>query len=118
CCCYPLHLFFLVMSPPPPRSTLFPYTTLFRSCALESRISRRRNGGGANVRGKSARGAKGIGRKKDAGPGGCLPLPGKASARTDGLLAGGIEEQRRAFQDSRVLAQVAAASQWTALGGK
>src|SRR5205814_7250439 len=83
CCCYPLHLFFLVMSPPPPRSTLFPYTTLFRSCALESRISRRRNGGGANVRGKSARGAKGIGRKKDAGPGGCLPLPGKASARTD-----------------------------------
>src|SRR5206468_5328490 len=26
----------LSLSPPPPRSTLFPYTTLFRSCAFES----------------------------------------------------------------------------------
>src|SRR5438876_11353058 len=26
-----VHLFFLLMIPPPPRSTLFPYTTLFRS---------------------------------------------------------------------------------------
>src|SRR5436305_1744689 len=28
-----LHLFFFLMIPRPPRSTLFPYTTLFRSCA-------------------------------------------------------------------------------------
>src|SRR5207249_12159962 len=29
----PPHLFFSPLRPPPPRSTLFPYTTLFRSCA-------------------------------------------------------------------------------------
>src|SRR5207302_9941114 len=31
-------LFFLCILPPPPRSTLFPYTTLFRSRSLEHRI--------------------------------------------------------------------------------
>src|SRR5437899_10082179 len=36
-------IFFFVMIPPPPRSTLFPYTTLFRSksCACRTCISRR-----------------------------------------------------------------------------
>src|SRR5205823_14717663 len=35
--------FFLLMSRPPPRSTLFPYTTLFRSHERESgRLARRR----------------------------------------------------------------------------
>src|SRR5205823_13285503 len=32
--CIPL-LFFFLMLRPPPRSTLFPYTTLFRSCATK-----------------------------------------------------------------------------------
>src|SRR5690348_17742020 len=31
--CRRVYLFFFIMSPRPPRSTLFPYTTLFRSCA-------------------------------------------------------------------------------------
>src|SRR5205823_9699607 len=31
-------LFFCLMIPPPPRSTLFPYTTLFRSDAVHGRI--------------------------------------------------------------------------------
>src|SRR5205807_3158284 len=30
----PLHPFFLLLLRPPPRSTLFPYTTLFRSAAI------------------------------------------------------------------------------------
>src|SRR5947209_11857713 len=42
------------MLPPPPRSTLFPYTTLFRSCTAGSRRLRRR--GRAKGR-SSARGA-------------------------------------------------------------
>src|SRR5438034_2791142 len=33
--CRPTYLFFFIMIRPPPRSTLFPYTTLFRS-ALET----------------------------------------------------------------------------------
>src|SRR5207249_963796 len=31
CALYPISLFFSLRLPPPPRSTLFPYTTLFRS---------------------------------------------------------------------------------------
>src|SRR5438045_8341186 len=34
--------FFSSMIPPPPRSTLFPYTTLFRSAAQRHRQGRRR----------------------------------------------------------------------------
>src|SRR5207248_11029150 len=34
-------LFFFSLLPPPPRSTLFPYTTLFRSLALTPRLLRR-----------------------------------------------------------------------------
>src|SRR5256885_6659954 len=33
------HFFFFLMIRRPPRSTLFPYTTLFRSCARSSRTS-------------------------------------------------------------------------------
>src|SRR5439155_23687451 len=36
-----LLLFFFLMIPRPPRSTLFPYTTLFRSCEVDSHVSRR-----------------------------------------------------------------------------
>src|SRR5438874_10867643 len=32
--CLYCYLFFFLMIPPPPRSTLFPYTTLFRSIGL------------------------------------------------------------------------------------
>src|SRR5206468_11905899 len=35
------HILFLSMSPPPPRPTLFPYTTLFRSPAVPARLRRR-----------------------------------------------------------------------------
>src|SRR5205807_7288135 len=35
-------LFFFLMLRPPPRSTLFPYTTLFRSVAIRKRNDRRR----------------------------------------------------------------------------
>src|SRR5690349_23697643 len=35
-----MHVFFL-MIPPPPRSTLFPYTTLFRSATVVATVKRR-----------------------------------------------------------------------------
>src|SRR5687768_18414577 len=48
-CCYlfsslfstSLSLFFFLMIRRPPRSTLFPYTTLFRSMSVENRVERR-----------------------------------------------------------------------------
>src|SRR5215510_2303323 len=50
-----LFLFFFLMIRRPPRSTLFPYTTLFRSVAPLARVVRRRAGnrgrGDARVRG-------------------------------------------------------------------
>src|SRR5204862_7520379 len=36
---HPAHLFFFLLIRPPPRSTLFPYTTLFRSSAGPMRSS-------------------------------------------------------------------------------
>src|SRR2546426_12717368 len=45
-----LPFFFFLMIRRPPRSTLFPYTTLFRSAALAPR-ARRRGGGGRPRRG-------------------------------------------------------------------
>src|SRR5206468_11694566 len=36
--CSDLHLFLLLL-PPPPRSTLFPYTTLFRSFGLQDELA-------------------------------------------------------------------------------
>src|SRR5947207_6801798 len=39
-----LSLFFFLLILPPPRSTLFPYTTLFRSCACTSARPRPRSG--------------------------------------------------------------------------
>src|SRR5207248_9269280 len=41
-CSLPHLLFFSLMSPPPPRSTLFPYTTLFRSTREDGRGARGR----------------------------------------------------------------------------
>src|SRR5947199_5506532 len=38
-----MHLLFFLMHRRPPRSTLFPYTTLFRSPVAESRRNRRRD---------------------------------------------------------------------------
>src|SRR5437868_13464870 len=48
-----LFFFFFLMIPRPPRSTLFPYTTLFRSVqhaldAVNLLFDRRRHGGGAD----------------------------------------------------------------------
>src|SRR5690349_24002670 len=59
---------FILMIRPPPRSTLFPYTTLFRSGGEEPRpAGRRAAGGGGRVRGgrRVAAGDRGAGR---AGP--------------------------------------------------
>src|SRR5436309_12049411 len=42
--------FFLLLSPPPPRSTLFPYTTLFRS----SRVAARRCAPASSTRARCA----------------------------------------------------------------
>src|SRR5690606_41423021 len=39
-CCFFLCLFFFLMIRRPPRSTLFPYTTLFRSCPVRTMPSR------------------------------------------------------------------------------
>src|SRR6476660_3468294 len=51
------HLFFFLMIRRPPRSTLFPYTTLFRSDASSHRGARReetrRRAGGVSQRGRS-----------------------------------------------------------------
>src|SRR3712207_9464544 len=46
-----MHLFFYLMIRRPPRSTLFPYTTLFRSCSL-------RRGPGAGEKLSGRRGAR------------------------------------------------------------
>src|SRR5204862_6973996 len=52
------HLFFLLMIRPPPRSTLFPYTTLFRSriehveLAFGRLLTHDRRGGGSGVMGQ------------------------------------------------------------------
>src|SRR5437773_11146600 len=42
---FPLFIFFFIMIRRPPRSTLFPYTTLFRSAALPRRATRGCPGG-------------------------------------------------------------------------
>src|SRR5688572_31560608 len=58
------------MIPPPPRSTLFPYTTLFRSparpLALRGAPARLRLGGGGHRRAR-----------RDRGAGGLRPRPGR-----------------------------------------
>src|SRR5690349_23349928 len=58
--------FFLLMIPRPPRSTLFPYTTLFRSRQAPARPPldrpRRARGGGGDRRGASAQPRRGGGR--------------------------------------------------------
>src|SRR5688572_33433975 len=41
CFCFLFLFFFFLMIRRPPRSTLFPYTTLFRSCSAPSRDRRR-----------------------------------------------------------------------------
>src|SRR5438067_13079849 len=44
--------FFFLMIPRPPRSTLFPYTTLFRSCPLLSTEGRGWRAGGRSASGR------------------------------------------------------------------
>src|SRR6201989_3697598 len=47
CCCRSIHVIFLSMIRRPPRSTLFPYTTLFRSVKPLGRRAGRRKARGA-----------------------------------------------------------------------
>src|SRR5689334_23716783 len=56
--------FFFSMIRPPPRSTLFPYTTLFRSRAARCGVLLRGRAGGAGSAG--GRGARGVDRTADA----------------------------------------------------
>src|SRR5690348_18428235 len=51
-------LFFFLMIRRPPRSTLFPYTTLFRSRVRRSRRTRMARRGGSDRRRDSARGPR------------------------------------------------------------
>src|SRR2546422_8577452 len=62
----------------PPRSTLFPYTTLFRSCLLRRR-SHAREGGDAHSSGESSRGPSAC-RHRAHGPG-TLRLSDRKSTR-------------------------------------
>src|SRR3712207_8185259 len=59
-------LFFFLMIRRPPRSTLFPYTTLFRS-----RRWRRRRGRCRRCLGSSGRGGRQVGRSLNRGARGC-----------------------------------------------
>src|SRR5690349_22996214 len=43
-------MFFILLIRRPPRSTLFPYTTLFRSCGRDVMHGRLRDGGGRRFR--------------------------------------------------------------------
>src|SRR5688572_32488712 len=54
CYTHPLFFFFLMIRRPP-RSTLFPYTTPFRSQRLRVLRRRRRQGGGPHAAGRGAR---------------------------------------------------------------
>src|SRR2546422_7066917 len=58
CCLCDLYIrlsfFFFLMIRRPPRSTLFPYTTLFRSCAAPARISDDAGGAAARAAGRTA----------------------------------------------------------------
>src|SRR5438034_3446835 len=64
---YPSHLFFFLMIRRPPRSTLFPYTTLFRSLSRERcRCHRHRLHARTRVPRSGRRGARARGRG-DAG---------------------------------------------------
>src|SRR5205085_8386583 len=60
-----LHIFlplFFLLCPPPPRSTLFPYTTLFRSIDVVRSLSahRRRRDGGSSEAGTTTQRATGL----------------------------------------------------------
>src|SRR5688572_31127105 len=55
--------FFFLMIRPPPRSTLFPYTTLFRSCPGPERA--RRRGAPPSRRRRAARSAAGQSRSEE-----------------------------------------------------
>ena len=59
--------FFFLMIRRPPRSTLFPYTTLFRSEGGEREERGRREGGEREERGRREGGGKRIGKRGDAG---------------------------------------------------
>src|SRR5438034_2559361 len=57
----PFKTFFILMIPPPPRSTLFPYTTLFRS-RRDRRQAPRLGGGAGPARGARVRAVDASGR--------------------------------------------------------
>src|SRR5260370_25509662 len=62
-------LFFFLMIRRPPRSTLFPYTTLFRSCRLRARRAAsdrpRRERGPCSAAATRSRAARGDGRRSE-----------------------------------------------------
>src|SRR5689334_24354096 len=72
-------LFFFLMIRRPPRSTLFPYTTLFRSSARRRRAPGLRPASGARAP-RSADGAVGRGAKSPRAPCRELPRARRASA--------------------------------------
>src|SRR5205814_9141306 len=51
--------FILLIRRPPPRSTLFPYTTLFRSDGLDRQVGHRRGGAQVLLLGLGRRGGRG-----------------------------------------------------------
>src|SRR5690606_41904531 len=91
-CCVIVACLFFVLVRRPPRSTLFPYTTLFRSSSWRSRGS----GGGAGlaVQGEGGRGG-GV-----AGVGG-LEAEGGGGAGGDGGVVGGRSEEHTSELQSR-----------------
>src|SRR5439155_1566875 len=54
----PSSIFFFLLIRRPPRSTLFPYTTLFRSCAIPQRESRERHFRDHGTRGEASQRAR------------------------------------------------------------
>src|SRR3712207_8562868 len=66
CCHIILLFFFFLMIRRPPRSTLFPYTTLFRSIAGRSAIAKPRSGGSDAFRfTKDSRAVSSVGRSEE-----------------------------------------------------
>src|SRR5258707_8947555 len=76
-------VFFFLMIRRPPRSTLFPYTTLFRSAAAGTAPGGGGNGSGASASGGSASGGSSGGTGQSGGSSGSSNTPQAGDASGD-----------------------------------
>src|SRR3712207_2698688 len=125
--CFMLVLFFFLMIRRPPRSTLFPYTTLFRSCgrgALFGRVRRRARCGKFGARGRrEACGGEGSADERggcgepggDGGPDRGRPRGGRPGCRGGGWRRRGGQLQHAAA-DRRLRREQGSRRGWRTCG--